>query len=229
MTPPTSTDLREEIARVIEPGAFDDPQFIKDQDWRHSALAKADAIIAAHITRLEGEIEDLSAYRDVINSATSCDQYDEAADKWLAMQSIDRMANAICSVFSKWASEEIMVRFREKVAALMHLAFVEGALVGQQSAEALASRLSEENARLKTELADFQEIANAQGRAAATRGLENARLREALPEGASWFDANADEHLAKGSEEKALRNKVRANILRNSANGKALSNAEGGK
>ena len=40
------------------------------------------------------------------------------------------------------------------------------------------------------------------------------RYREALEEGASWFDAYAEEHLAKGSDEKALRNKVRANILR---------------
>jgi hypothetical protein len=39
-------------------------------------------------------------------------------------------------------------------------------------------------------------------------------LLEALQEAASWFDAYADEHLAKGSAEKALRNKTRANILR---------------
>lgn len=47
-------------------------------------------------------------------------------------------------------------------------------------------------------------------------------LMEALREAASWFDAYADEHLAKGSADKAVRNKTRANILRT-----AIARAEG--
>jgi len=60
-------------------------------------------------------------------------QFDElaaVADRWAEAAGVQRMMNAIASVFEKYAPQEIMDRFREKLAGLMHLAFVEGAAQG---------------------------------------------------------------------------------------------------
>lgn len=58
------------------------------------------------------------------------DALEAVADRWAASAGVGRMSAAIASVFEQHASQEIMDRFREKVAALMHLAFVEGAAQG---------------------------------------------------------------------------------------------------
>jgi len=58
------------------------------------------------------------------------DALDKAADQWAESAGVQRMMNAIASVFEKHASQGIMDRFREKLAAQMHLAFVEGAAQG---------------------------------------------------------------------------------------------------
>lgn len=58
------------------------------------------------------------------------DKLEAVADKWVASAGIQRMSNAICSVFEKYAPQDVMDRFREKVAATMHLSFVEGAAQG---------------------------------------------------------------------------------------------------
>lgn len=58
------------------------------------------------------------------------DALEAVADQWIASAGIQRMSNAIASVFEKYAPQDVMDRFREKIAALMHLAFVEGAAQG---------------------------------------------------------------------------------------------------
>ncbi|MFT3967612.1 MAG: hypothetical protein QM690_17190 [Sphingobium sp.] len=68
------------------------------------------------------------------------DAIEEVADKWIESAGIQRMSNAISSVFESHAPQEIMDRFRQKVSDLMHLAFTEGAAQGVlQIAPAIAA------------------------------------------------------------------------------------------
>lgn len=53
---------------------------------------------------------------------------DELAERWAEKPAIRRMAQACASVFSKWASDDIISRFHEQMIALMKQSFVEGAL-----------------------------------------------------------------------------------------------------
>jgi hypothetical protein len=50
------------------------------------------------------------------------------ADEWMADTGVQRMFNAIASVFEKHAPQEIMDRFREQLGAIGHQCHVEGAL-----------------------------------------------------------------------------------------------------
>jgi len=76
-----------------------------------------------------GEAEAVGRARKLYEAveAGQFDALDAAADKWVEEAGVQRMSNAIASVFEKYASQEIMDRFREKITALIHLAFVEGA------------------------------------------------------------------------------------------------------
>jgi hypothetical protein len=58
------------------------------------------------------------------------DALEVGADQWIESAGVKRMSNAIGSVFEKYGPQDIMDRFREKIVALMHLAFVEGAAQG---------------------------------------------------------------------------------------------------
>lgn len=124
------------------------------------------------------ELDDLSAYRDVVYSAAAAQTYDDAAEKWLGIYGVDRMVKAVTSVFSKWANEDLMVRYREKVADIMHQAFVEGAMVGRQAAEA---ELASERAH---------------------RLVAEQNLREAIKECAGWQEAA---QTAAGERDEALK------------------------
>lgn len=64
------------------------------------------------------------------------DKFDTLAERWLRTEGIIRTRNAVTSVFVKWASEDIMERFRAHMDNAMQLAFVEGALCGVRAAEA---------------------------------------------------------------------------------------------
>lgn len=82
-------------------------------------------------------------------------ELDAVADKWFASNGVQRMVNAIASVFEVHAPQEIMDRFRDKIGALLHLAFVEGAGQGAlqfapliNSHEDIAARIEALSAQL---------------------------------------------------------------------------------
>lgn len=52
---------------------------------------------------------------------------DELAERWAEKPAIRRMAQACASVFSEWASDDIISRFHDQMIALMKQSFVEGA------------------------------------------------------------------------------------------------------
>lgn len=70
------------------------------------------------------------------------DAIDAVADQWIESAGIVRMCNAIASVFEKHAPQEIMDRFRAKLADMMHLAFVEGAANGVLNARPALAALA---------------------------------------------------------------------------------------
>jgi len=110
---------------------------------------KTDALATAQakVERLEAEAE---AYNAILCELSGgLDNIDAAADRWLELLDVQRMARAITSVFSKWANDDIMDRFHEKVVALMHQAFVEGAVSAGAVHAKAAESLQSENARLK--------------------------------------------------------------------------------
>lgn len=72
--------------------------------------------------------EDRDEYTSDKLLAGHFDFLDAKADQWMAELSVQAMANAMASVFEKYASQEIMDRFREKLGGMMHQCFVEGAL-----------------------------------------------------------------------------------------------------
>ena len=78
------------------------------------------------------EIDERDEWTQLVDS-TPLDQFDKLGDYWVARHCIVRMTNAIASVFSKWANEDIMSRFREKLQAVIHQAFVEGCIEGVRS------------------------------------------------------------------------------------------------
>jgi len=69
------------------------------------------------------------------------DGFDDLADQWLEQTAIQRLVQAVASVFSKWANEGLMVRFRGQMAMLTHTAFVEGCLVGVRAEMARAAKV----------------------------------------------------------------------------------------
>lgn len=70
------------------------------------------------------------------------DAIDAVADQWIESAGIVGMCNAIASVFEKHAPQEIMDRFRAKLADMMHLAFVEGAANGVLNARPALAALA---------------------------------------------------------------------------------------
>jgi len=94
------------------------------------ALMEERGRLAAKVAGFEEDLERQSLIETDIAGGT--DRIDSAADHWLALVGVDRMVAAICSVFSCVSDEGILSRFREKVRALMHQAFVEGAIAGSQ-------------------------------------------------------------------------------------------------
>jgi ribA/ribD-fused uncharacterized protein len=67
------------------------------------------------------------------------DGFDDLAETWLALEPIKRMTQAVASVFSKWANEDIMVRFRQHITTVTHQAFVEGCIAGVRAERARAA------------------------------------------------------------------------------------------
>lgn len=130
-------------------------KFVSDEPTHMILLNECNAQIESICTRrfralqniilsLIERVEKAEAERDEASNWTATvekygtDQFDDLAAKWVAMDAITRVRNAVASVFSKWASEELLVRFREHMDRAMQLAFVEGALCGVRAAESSA-------------------------------------------------------------------------------------------
>lgn len=133
---------------------------LRSGDWqRHienvsisKALAAIEAALqangpqaAATIERLEARVGEAEDERDeavnwsAIVDRHGTDGFDALGDRWLAMEGVQRMHKAVSSVFAKYASDEIMTRFREHMTTIMHQSFVEGCLVGVRAEMAKAA------------------------------------------------------------------------------------------
>lgn len=68
-------------------------------------------------------------YTDAENEAErDLDFLEAKAEEWMTDVGVQRMFNAIGSVFEKWASQELMDRFRQQLHVIGRQCFVEGAL-----------------------------------------------------------------------------------------------------
>lgn len=89
-----------------------------------------DALAALSVTKADLDAEnDWGKYADNIGA----DLFDKAADRWLEMTGIANMHNAVSSVFSRWADDALMDRFKQHMTNIMHQSFVEGAIVGRRA------------------------------------------------------------------------------------------------
>ena len=67
-------------------------------------------------------------YTDDPISNSMMDHLDARADEWMQQTDVVAATHAMCAVFAKWASPEILHRFRGMLEAQFHLCFVEGGL-----------------------------------------------------------------------------------------------------
>ena len=135
--------------------------FQHDVDSAAARVIVADMLLAAaEIERLTAERDEARAERD---EATSWDEtierhgldgFDALGDAWLLQEGIQRMHNAVSSVFSKWANDELMTRFRSHMTTIMHQSFVEGCLVGVKVEVGRSQRAIPEAARQMRDAAE---------------------------------------------------------------------------
>lgn len=142
-----SDDLRElaEAAKAATAAYIADPT---DRDtgrqWdracaEFSLACTEDAILALYAERDEAraDFEQAADWNKIVDEA-DLDRFDEIADQWLAMDAIQRLHNAVTSVFAKWSNDQIMTRFKEHMTNVMHQSFVEGAICGVRASKARA-------------------------------------------------------------------------------------------
>lgn len=97
-----------------------------DADGLMAVVERAIDVLQGSVpTSLAGQGTD---YTTEALANSELDFLDQRASEWMAETSVQRMFNAIASVFEKYASQEIMDRFRTKLGALGHQCFVEGAM-----------------------------------------------------------------------------------------------------
>ena len=94
--------------------------------------------LRAQLIAMKAERDEAVNWSDIVERYGT-DQFDDLAEKWLAMESIQRVHNAVASVFSKWANDELISRFKKHMSNSLQIAFVEGCLAGVRAAEAKAS------------------------------------------------------------------------------------------
>lgn len=92
------------------------------------ARAGVEALEAA-LVACEAERDEAVDWSHIVDRHGT-DNFDALADAWLERESVAYLHNAIGSVFTKWANDDIMERFKESMRDTVHLAFVEGCLVG---------------------------------------------------------------------------------------------------
>lgn len=114
----------EEAAAIGEPSPWRE-DFDRDPDWaqaRFLAMREAFDVCRAAHPRTGEPVAWPSDDEAILGTA------DELAERWAEKPAIRRMAQACASVFSEWASDDIISRFHEQMIALMKQSFVEGAL-----------------------------------------------------------------------------------------------------
>lgn len=109
-----------------------------DRDELHAARR---AIMEA-FADVEAERDESVNWSDIVERHGT-DQFDDLAEAWLALPAIKRITAAVTSVFTKWASDELMERFRAHQLSMFHMAYVEGCLTGVKAAEARAPAIME--------------------------------------------------------------------------------------
>lgn len=123
----------------------------------------------------KGGGEVAAAYTDDALAAVHIDFLDAKADGWMEETSVRNMFNAIASVFEKWASQDIMDRFREKLYTIGHQCFVEGAF------------------RAWTEISDERKAATAE--APPTPDPDAARREEAIQDLLAFLERESPDSL----------------------------------
>lgn len=112
-----------------------------------AALSRPEAE-AALLDKLERAEKALTEERDgafeadawtQIVETYSLDTFDELASIWASREPIQRMNNALVSVFTKWANDDLMGRFKDQMDTIIRQAFVEGCIVGVRATEAKAA------------------------------------------------------------------------------------------
>lgn len=146
------------------------PEYIKPDTMKKNAVFIANSrsdipTLLALITAQAAEIERLTQERDeAVNWSEIVDQhgidgFDDLAEKWLSMDAILRVHNAVASVFSKWADDGMMARFKAHMSNVMHLSFVEGCIVGVRTAEARAIAAEAKVAEMEKVLEEIRDHA----------------------------------------------------------------------
>lgn len=128
---------------------------------------------AARIRELEETVADHERWEEMVSAVSlGLDKIDAIGEQWIAAMGQQQLIQAICSVFTKYSNDDIMQRFREKLVAMLHLAFVEGACIGHAGTK---DAHAEAEAELKIAQVRIREL--------------EAALREMLPGklcGESW-------------------------------------------
>lgn len=133
---------------------------------KYLVAAQPDAILNLVRERDEAraDFEQAADWNKIVDEA-GLDRFDEIADKWLEMDAIQRLHNAVTSVFAKWSNDQIMARFKEHMTNVMHQSFVEGAICGvraskarAEAAEASLSEKEREVEKLRAEIRVEREI-----------------------------------------------------------------------
>lgn len=104
-------------------------EYSSSEDAIFESAAKGLTEAAQRIEELEGERNEAIDWTAIVERHGT-DGFDDLAERWLAMEGIQRMHNAVTSVFSEWANDELMERFKAHMSAYVQQAFVEGCLVG---------------------------------------------------------------------------------------------------
>lgn len=154
-------------ARVVERFEFSerhgehipylDGAWVRYSDY--ASLESENASLRKKVKEMEAELDEAVNWNDIVDRH-GLDQFDDLAERWLAMEGIQRVHNAVASVFSKWANDDLMGRFKQHMSNAMQMSFVEGCLVGIRTAEARATRAEAEAAALRKALEGVVRVAD---------------------------------------------------------------------
>jgi len=129
-----------------------DHKLAKSMDDLTRMIAET-AIAAAlpHLARPAVEPDNRAEYTDEALAAVAIDFLEAKATAWMEETKIQGMFNAVASVFEQWAPQDVMDRFREKLGAIGHLCFVEGAMRAWSEISAERGEVGERIASITTD------------------------------------------------------------------------------